>query len=121
MLENVELAVLEYHNGRGDLVLWARDSLGNETLAEDCAKLKSLQRRKTAKEPHKGDRCCAVGGKMSEFSISGFRPKSYEQGSAREWLVANGLGGYASATTVGEQHSSLSRSSRGFTGAASRS
>ena len=37
---------------------------------------------------------------MSEL-FTGFRPESYEQGSAREWLVANGLGGYASATTVG--------------------
>ena len=37
---------------------------------------------------------------MSEF-YEGFRPESYEQGSAREWLLANGLGGYASATTVG--------------------
>ena len=37
---------------------------------------------------------------MSEFYM-GFRPESYEQGSAREWLVANGLGGYASATIVG--------------------
>jgi predicted glycogen debranching enzyme len=37
---------------------------------------------------------------MSEF-CAGFRPESYEQGSAREWLVANGLGGYASATIVG--------------------
>ena len=30
-----------------------------------------------------------------------FRPESYEQGAGREWLVTNGLGGYASATAVG--------------------
>jgi predicted glycogen debranching enzyme len=30
-----------------------------------------------------------------------FRPRGYEEGSGREWLVANGLGGYASATIVG--------------------
>ena len=29
------------------------------------------------------------------------RPESYLQGTSREWLVANGLGGYASATAVG--------------------
>jgi len=28
-------------------------------------------------------------------------PRSYEDGAAREWLVSNGLGGYASATAVG--------------------
>ncbi len=31
---------------------------------------------------------------------SALRPESYEQGTSREWLVANGLGGYASSTTV---------------------
>ncbi len=30
-----------------------------------------------------------------------FRPQSYESGTSREWLVANGLGGYASSTLVG--------------------
>lgn len=30
-----------------------------------------------------------------------FRPQSYESGTSREWLVANGLGGYASSTAVG--------------------
>lgn len=30
-----------------------------------------------------------------------FRPESYEQGTSREWLVTNGLGGYASATAIG--------------------
>ncbi len=30
-----------------------------------------------------------------------FRPESYSQGTAREWLVANGLGGYASSTAIG--------------------
>jgi predicted glycogen debranching enzyme len=30
-----------------------------------------------------------------------FRPQSYEEGAGREWLLANGLGGYASATSVG--------------------
>ncbi len=30
-----------------------------------------------------------------------FRPESYESGTSREWLVANGLGGYASSTAVG--------------------
>ncbi len=29
------------------------------------------------------------------------RPQSYEEGAGREWLVANGLGGYASATVAG--------------------
>ncbi len=29
------------------------------------------------------------------------RPQSYEDGMSREWLLANGLGGYASATAVG--------------------
>ena len=32
---------------------------------------------------------------------SPFRPESYEQGTSREWLVTNGLGGYASATAIG--------------------
>jgi predicted glycogen debranching enzyme len=30
-----------------------------------------------------------------------FRPESYEKGTNREWLVTNGLGGYASATAIG--------------------
>lgn len=30
-----------------------------------------------------------------------FRPESYDAGTSREWLVANGLGGYASSTAVG--------------------
>ena len=30
-----------------------------------------------------------------------FRPQGYDDGSCREWLLANGLGGYASATAVG--------------------
>jgi hypothetical protein len=30
-----------------------------------------------------------------------FGPESYEQGTSREWLVTNGLGGYASATAIG--------------------
>lgn len=30
-----------------------------------------------------------------------FRPQSYEEGVGQEWLQANGLGGYASATAVG--------------------
>ena len=30
-----------------------------------------------------------------------FQPKSYEEGTAREWLVTNGLGGYASSTIIG--------------------
>ena len=34
---------------------------------------------------------------MAGFS---FRPKSYEEGASREWLLANGLGGYASSTAV---------------------
>ena len=29
------------------------------------------------------------------------RPQSYEEGAGREWLLANGLGGYASSTAVG--------------------
>ncbi|MCX6673226.1 MAG: glycogen debranching enzyme N-terminal domain-containing protein [Methanothrix sp.] len=35
---------------------------------------------------------------MAGFS---FRPQSYEEGASREWLLANGLGGYAAATAVG--------------------
>jgi len=30
-----------------------------------------------------------------------FRPQRYEEGAGREWLLANGLGGYASATAAG--------------------
>lgn len=30
-----------------------------------------------------------------------FRPKSYDKGIKHEWLVANGLGGYASSTAIG--------------------
>lgn len=30
-----------------------------------------------------------------------FRPEDYGQGTGREWLVANGIGGYASSTAVG--------------------
>lgn len=33
--------------------------------------------------------------------VTPFRPESYEQGISREWLVTNGLGGYASATAIG--------------------
>ena len=29
------------------------------------------------------------------------RPESYEEGTSREWLVTNGLGGYAGATAIG--------------------
>ena len=35
---------------------------------------------------------------MNDFAL---RPKSYEEGASREWLLANGLGGYASATMSG--------------------
>jgi hypothetical protein len=49
MLEVVELTTLEYHNGRGDLVLWARGSLGDETLAERLSKLKRLKGEKLRK------------------------------------------------------------------------
>lgn len=31
----------------------------------------------------------------------GYRPDSFAQGAAREWLIGNGLGGYASSTAVG--------------------
>ena len=33
--------------------------------------------------------------------VMSFRSESYEQGTSREWLVTNGLGGYASATAIG--------------------
>ncbi len=35
---------------------------------------------------------------MAGFAL---RPQSYEEGAGREWLLANGLGGYASASAVG--------------------
>jgi predicted glycogen debranching enzyme len=35
---------------------------------------------------------------MTGFAL---RPQSYEEGAKREWLLANGLGGYASATVAG--------------------
>ncbi|MHB8118427.1 MAG: amylo-alpha-1,6-glucosidase [Methanothrix sp.] len=35
---------------------------------------------------------------MTGFAL---RPQSYEEGASREWLLANGLGGYASATVAG--------------------
>ncbi|HSD58134.1 MAG TPA: amylo-alpha-1,6-glucosidase [Methanotrichaceae archaeon] len=35
---------------------------------------------------------------MNGFTL---RPEGYETGASREWLVANGLGGYASSTAVG--------------------
>ncbi len=35
---------------------------------------------------------------MNGFTL---RPESYEAGAKREWLVANGLGGYASSTAIG--------------------
>lgn len=34
VLEKVDIASLEYHNERGDLAMWARTSLGDDTLAE---------------------------------------------------------------------------------------
>ena len=34
-------------------------------------------------------------------AIAAFRPQSYVEGAGREWLLANGLGGYASATVSG--------------------
>jgi hypothetical protein len=46
MLKDVELATLEYHNGKGDMVLWARESLGDEILAESISQLKSLKGEK---------------------------------------------------------------------------
>ena len=30
-----------------------------------------------------------------------FHPKSYQEGTGREWLITNGLGGYASSTILG--------------------
>ncbi len=33
--------------------------------------------------------------------VTPFRPENYEQGTSREWLVTNGLGGYASTTANG--------------------
>jgi alpha-amylase len=53
LLEDVELTVLEYHNGRGDLVLWARESLGDETLAKRLSKLKSFEGEKLRKNLEK--------------------------------------------------------------------
>ena len=41
IIENVELTSLEYHNKRGDLVLWARSSLGDAVLAKRFAKQKA--------------------------------------------------------------------------------
>jgi predicted glycogen debranching enzyme len=35
---------------------------------------------------------------MSGFA---FKPQGYDEGAAKEWLVANGIGGYASSTAVG--------------------
>jgi len=35
---------------------------------------------------------------MTDFAL---RPQSYEEGANREWLLSNGLGGYASATVAG--------------------
>ncbi|MDM7912944.1 MAG: amylo-alpha-1,6-glucosidase, partial [Methanotrichaceae archaeon] len=35
---------------------------------------------------------------MNSFTL---RPEGYEAGTSREWLVANGLGGYASSTAIG--------------------
>jgi predicted glycogen debranching enzyme len=35
---------------------------------------------------------------MNGFTL---RPDGYESGTSREWLVANGLGGYASSTAIG--------------------
>jgi predicted glycogen debranching enzyme len=35
---------------------------------------------------------------MNGFAL---RPESYDAGTSRDWLVANGLGGYASSTAVG--------------------
>jgi len=35
---------------------------------------------------------------MSGFA---FQPRGYADGAAREWLVANGIGGYASSTAIG--------------------
>jgi len=35
---------------------------------------------------------------MSGYS---FRPRSYAEGASKEWLVTNGIGGYASTTAVG--------------------
>jgi predicted glycogen debranching enzyme len=32
---------------------------------------------------------------------TGFKPENYESGKGREWLIANGLGGYASSTALG--------------------
>jgi len=32
---------------------------------------------------------------------TGFKPENYESGIKREWLIANGLGGYASSTALG--------------------
>ena len=32
---------------------------------------------------------------------TGFKPTNYESGKRREWLIANGLGGYASSTALG--------------------
>jgi predicted glycogen debranching enzyme len=34
------------------------------------------------------------------MSCFAFQPRSYAEGTAREWLVANGLGGYASSTAL---------------------
>ena len=39
--------------------------------------------------------------KMMTQKVMPFRPESYEQGTRREWLATNGLGGYASATAIG--------------------
>ncbi len=43
ILRTISPASLEYHNGRGDLVSWARMSLGDEALAEKMARMKSFK------------------------------------------------------------------------------
>ncbi len=62
-LPKVDLTSLEYHHSRGDLALWARNSLGDEPLAERIRKLGNIKGEKLRKSLMKAmDASFKVGG-----------------------------------------------------------
>ena len=101
ILGTLPLASLEYHNREGDYASWARTSLGDELLAEKIGQAAIAKGREAAKEPFKGNRCCTFGENDDDRRLRLFGRRAMKQGTGREWLVTNGLGGYASATAIG--------------------
>lgn len=62
-LKTASLESLQYHNGRGDLAIWASSSLADASFAERLAKLKSIKGERLRKGLLKAVSAALSGGK----------------------------------------------------------